>query len=566
MFRIIGFILLLIFNGSVFADTYPAILITKSAFCTSLNSGSNIWKYRYDSGTGFYCGVYDSSNNYTGYQNFYNNSVLNTCPGGGTVSGSNCINAPACGTGQVRSLTTGLCGAPPELPDCVYPQNPVNASCKYHANVAAINCLNGSVVYPPAVCPSQAPKWQDYFSNPLKPMCSPLATDHSNCTPLLFQRMSDWASSHAIQYGMAALLIGVGGLKSLMPDLSGLTADFPVLFRNTVGESTDVMVKADVNDTAFGQAVTDLVKNNPNDPYVAGLPSVLSSLDDPSLPSIIRDPGTGGLKYSDSSVDLSANQVSEIVKASNATFPVPLAKVEPYLQPEFIPWLAAADTALKFDLNTLSQPSYFPLATVSPRPVAVANDYVIRSASPLSVPEYGQTGPVVYSFPSEDLVRALNPIQYFTIDSPSTYTPPSVGSAPPNSPGTNLTPATNTNPAGTDALTSQLTVPDPNTTVDPAIPDLPPTPPTIYPDTWKFFDFLQTVNPFNFKAQDFLPALPESTCSYEIHEVIHVPFLGDKNFDFAPCVPLQPLRDVLAWAFGVLTLWCCFVVVFRSEL
>lgn len=38
------------------------------------------------------------------------------CPGGGTVSGSNCINAPACVSPQVRSSSTGMCEAPPSPP------------------------------------------------------------------------------------------------------------------------------------------------------------------------------------------------------------------------------------------------------------------------------------------------------------------------------------------------------------------------------------------------------------------------------------------------------------------
>jgi hypothetical protein len=62
-----------------------------------------------------------------------------------------------------------------------------------------------------------------------------------------------------------------------------------------------------------------------------------------------------------------------------------------------------------------------------------------------------------------------------------------------------------------------------------------------------------------------LPTVPEPSCWYEINDVIHVPFVGDKPFHFAPCVPLQPLRTVLAWVFSVLSLYTCFIIIFRAE-
>jgi len=73
-------------------------------------------------------------------------------------------------------------------------------------------------------------------------------------------------------------------------------------------------------------------------------------------------------------------------------------------------------------------------------------------------------------------------------------------------------------------------------------------------------------NPFHFDISKFLPTLPEPNCYYEIHRTFQVPYLGTKHFDIAPCVPLQPLRTVLNWAFAVLTAFICFYVVFRSSI
>jgi len=62
-----------------------------------------------------------------------------------------------------------------------------------------------------------------------------------------------------------------------------------------------------------------------------------------------------------------------------------------------------------------------------------------------------------------------------------------------------------------------------------------------------------------------LPTLPQTSCYYEVHTSFDVPFLGVKHVDFAPCLPLQPLRAVLDWVFAVVTVWVCFIVVFRSS-
>jgi len=96
-------------------------------------------------------------------------------------------------------------------------------------------------------------------------------------------------------------------------------------------------------------------------------------------------------------------------------------------------------------------------------------------------------------------------------------------------------------------------------------PGEPPEEPPYKSDTDLYFDFLDMDNPFDFDAASYLPVIPQTQCTYEIHRTFNVPFLGVKNFDFAPCVPLQPLRTVLQWAFAVITAWTCFMIIFRSS-
>jgi hypothetical protein len=57
-----------------------------------------------------------------------------------------------------------------------------------------------------------------------------------------------------------------------------------------------------------------------------------------------------------------------------------------------------------------------------------------------------------------------------------------------------------------------------------------------------------------------IPVLPTSSCSYEIHKNVF-----GHAIDIAPCQQLQILRDILNWAFGVLTAVSVFRVAFKSN-
>jgi len=555
------FVFLVLAGFSIFAnaDTYPSVTLTQwlgkgvwyfdqSQACTSKTI--NGYVYSIGSVVNPYTCKVVSPSGVTSYESLSNQLVSNQCPGGGTPSGSNCINAPACTTG-VR-LSSGLCPAAPVYTVCTAQQNPVKDSCTYPTNQGVpVNCIDGSVVYVPSVCPSQGGKWQDIFPAP-KPLCLPNQTDHSTCEPLLFQRIDDWASSQALQIGTALLMIAAPELAvagtAIAEVASALAADFPMVWRNSAGEIVDTVIRADVPKAEFGQAVTDLIKNNPSDPYVQSLPNLLGG---PSGPVTINS-STGAITPSGSTVPYSLNQVSDVVRSLNAVKPIPLDKVATYIVPERIPWLNAAQTAVKFDLSTQAAPQFFPKALAPATPVAVSTPEFIRVPSPLSVVE-----PTAISRfpPSFATVNALSPLATLTPLSPNVYTPTA----------TIYAPTVNPNPTGSPLATAPSSPPPPNVPIDPLQVDLPPTPPDLFDDKFKYFDFLPTNNPFDFDPGSFLPSMPTSACNYEIHQVVNVPFMGPHAFNLAPCVPLQPLRTVLAWAFSVLTAWLTFILLFKAE-
>ncbi len=112
--------LILLFSGSVFADTYPAhstysnyyngvvysSTVSMSDLCSKMPTVLGTAPYFNPSPP--QCAVYTQY----GFTFVTINNYL-TCPYGGTVSGSDCINAPSCTAPQVRNATTGMCETPP---------------------------------------------------------------------------------------------------------------------------------------------------------------------------------------------------------------------------------------------------------------------------------------------------------------------------------------------------------------------------------------------------------------------------------------------------------------------
>lgn len=116
---------------SAFADTYPVVvknncnyspsIVTYSASFTNAFNFSSVGEclalhQANPKGAGW---TYTSTSNSVigwAYGNNQGQTIIqfsNTCPYGGTVSGSSCINASACPSGQNRNTITGACQTPP---------------------------------------------------------------------------------------------------------------------------------------------------------------------------------------------------------------------------------------------------------------------------------------------------------------------------------------------------------------------------------------------------------------------------------------------------------------------
>lgn len=550
----------------VLADTYTAVTVyytsghpqrsTPALACADV--GTNGYPYPFFWTSDNRCvTTWDGTTNLVG--NIRATEIIQntlSCPSGGTLISGSCYNAPACTAPEVRDPITGLCAAPVSV-YCVGTQSPLTSSCKYPIDKGnGINCADGTTVYVPMVCPPTGSRWEDIFPVP-KHMCSPLETDHTNCTPSIFQRIDDFASSHAIQYATALLAIAAIPELAVSSEIATILGGVSVearavwdgVFHNSAGEIVDVKVAGDVPTTVMGDAISDFIKSNPTDPYSSQFPEAYNT-QAPQAP-IVVEPNTGVIHPVDSTIPLSSNQIAQAVAQLDPILPAPYLHIAPYIIPENIPWIVEAQAPINYDISHQQAPVNYPELTRTTNPLQSSSPYFQISPNPL------ETAPL---FPAAT-PQSITGIQPFTLFNPLTPSP----LAPPASTTTQPPAQYNQNPTGTDAQTSPSSPPpDPETPIDPNTPDLPPTPPTIYSDTWKYFDFLPMTNPFLFDVSNLLPALPETSCTYEIHRTFHVPLLGEKHFDFAPCVPLQPLRAVLDWVFAVITAWVCFAVIFRS--
>lgn len=133
MIKRILIVFLLMFSGSVFADTYPAIEewtsswypgltdATQAGLCSQMNTAANLTppaQLVISTGSMPYTGQCIRDNGNGSYSSPYPTAVVSSCPAGGTVSGTTCINAPACATGQYRN-SGGQCTEPVF---CLYPE------------------------------------------------------------------------------------------------------------------------------------------------------------------------------------------------------------------------------------------------------------------------------------------------------------------------------------------------------------------------------------------------------------------------------------------------------------
>ncbi len=139
LIKIVLLFFLILFSAFARADTYPAVSQVKycgtynSLICsTSVSSAQDFCNgsiapvlpsYYHISGVQVIgslsaCNVANSSN-VIAFSVEVNVTTVYTCPAGGTVSGSTCINVTACLIGQVRNAITEQCQTPP--PACTAP-------------------------------------------------------------------------------------------------------------------------------------------------------------------------------------------------------------------------------------------------------------------------------------------------------------------------------------------------------------------------------------------------------------------------------------------------------------
>jgi hypothetical protein len=534
------FIFLFLFSFPAFADTYPAYnsILTGQAGCDYWGSGGYEWSAPYSQ-----CIKYNLSG--TVYARWSIPAVsVATCPGGGTLSGSTCINAPACSSGQVRDSTGQCVGEPPHV--CIVPEDPTKANCTFPEDQPeGLNCTDGSTVYPPMVCPYSL--WDSFFApdEGESQTCSDgiVATYPSSCFE--HWKITDAQNPFGMQKSVGIVLGTMGGglgpkpvlrvAGTLNDGLPSIRAVLPLEAKiNQAGTSAYAAIDTSIPSITLGKAVSEYIKSAPSSAYAAGLASAAVALGGMAL---VLNSNTGTLTPVGSSVPLTSNQIGDLALRTHSTNPIPLTEIQPFIDYGQVPWLEPALDAIDGDFKRVYDPAGTQPALNFPN---------INPGTPFVTPGFSPDIPPVAS---------LGP------DSPTQYQQPTDPA-----PTTQPDPAVNPNPTGTDQTTAPTPSPDPETPVDPTVSELPPTPPTLYPDTWKYFDFLPMANPFMFDISQYLPKLPETSCYYEIHRTFNVPLLGQKHFDFAPCLPLQPLRAVLNWVFAVITGFVCFFIIFRSSI
>lgn len=431
---------------------------------------------------------------------------------------------------------------PPHV--CVIPEDPTKANCYFPDDQPdGLNCTDGSTVYPPMVCPYSL--WDSFF--PPDPGQSQTCSDGfvasypSSCFE--HWKITDSQNPFGMQKAVGVVLGTMGGglgpkpvlrvAGTLNDGLPSIRAVLPLEAKiNQAGTSAYATIDTSIPKISLGKAITEYIKSTPTSSYATGITTAAVALGGMAL---VLNSNTGSLTPVGSSVPLTSNQIGDLALRTNSTNPIPLTEIQPFIDYGQVPWLEPAIDAINGDFKRVYDP-----AGTNPA---------------LNFPNIDPGSPSI----SPSFTPDIPPVATLGPNSPTQYQHPSSPT-----PTTQPNPETNPNPTGTDQTTAPTLTPTGD--IDPNVVEAPPVPPTLYPDTWKYFDFLPMANPFMFDISKYLPKLPETTCYYEIHRTFNVPFLGQKHFDFAPCVPLQPLRAVLNWVFAVITGFVCFFIIFRSSL
>lgn len=564
--RKILFFCLVFFSNLTFAEDYNALFSSGEEQChAQLDFAVNDeWAILWIPPST--CQLYEISNpsHIGGWSNV---SDSYSCPGGGNLSSGGspimCIGAPDCVAPQIRNSSTKLCETPPVPPVCTAPQinDPITGACvtlptctgtqsafadqcRYPDDKGpGLNCTDGSTVYPPMVCPYTL--WDSFFPPPQgqSQTCRDgyVASYPDSC----FDHWKVTDAQNPFGMGKAVGIVlntmGGGGPKPVLrvagflnDGLPSIRAVLPLEAKiNQSGLSAYASIDTSIPKISLGKAISEYIKSSPTSSYSTGITAVAAA----AGMAVIINSNTGDLTPVGSTVPFSSNQIADLALRTNQSNPMPLTDIQPFINYGDVPWLDPALEAINGDFTRVYDPAG------QKAPISFPN---VQPGSSFVSPGWS---------PDQPPVATLGP------DSPTQYQTP-----PAETPTTQPNPTLNQNPTGTDAQTSPTSSPAPGTSIDPNAVEAPPVPPTLYPDTWKYFDFLPMANPFAWDISKLLPTLPEPNCYYEIHRTFQVPYLGTKHFDIAPCIPLQPLRTVLNWAFAVLTAFICFYVVFRSSI
>jgi YD repeat-containing protein len=144
LFSVAGFFIFLVFSEFSFAGTYPArwawnygehYEFSIQAICEYAGgpNGQNLIYDRIEYPSNTHCAFYLGTV-YKGFWPHYYGAYY--CAYGGYVSGTSCVNAPACPTGQTRDATTGACGFSPKS------NGPSSDDCRKVTNINFGNPIN----------------------------------------------------------------------------------------------------------------------------------------------------------------------------------------------------------------------------------------------------------------------------------------------------------------------------------------------------------------------------------------------------------------------------------------
>lgn len=142
--------LLLCFSSNVFSDTYSAVVTytysgytSTQLYCDANFGTSPVWMATTDGTTVPYGCRNPANNNDVRYSTSNKMSTYN-CPSGGTLSGTNCINVPACTSPQVRQTVSPYSCTNPPIIACPSGQYAPLGSSSTASCVAVPNCNSTS--------------------------------------------------------------------------------------------------------------------------------------------------------------------------------------------------------------------------------------------------------------------------------------------------------------------------------------------------------------------------------------------------------------------------------------